>query len=123
MNCGRSDSTYANSWSPTLGDGNVRRADAGGPVERNVRGLPNGENTFNKSKKQIAAQINRVCAICGARVQITVYEGGTYRGGEYFGKMPELAMRKRPGGYDARLAEEIWRHSDEYWECVACARK
>lgn len=87
------------------------------------RPTANGEVTFNTSKKQISAHLNRICAICGAHVRITVYKDGTYRGGEYFGKMPELAMRKRPGGYDAALAEEIWRHSDEYWECGPCARK
>lgn len=54
---------------------------------------------------------------------MTVYEDDSYRGGEYFGKVPEFAMRKRPKGYDPLVAEEIWRHSDEYWECPSCSRK
>jgi hypothetical protein len=32
-------------------------------------------------------------------------------------------MRKRPGGYDPLIADEIWRYSDEWWECPSCARK
>jgi hypothetical protein len=50
------------------------------------------------------------------------YEDGSYSGGEYFGKVPEFAMRKRPGDCDPEIAEEIWKHSDEYWECPHCAR-
>jgi hypothetical protein len=55
---------------------------------------------------------------------VIVYDDDSYRGGEYFGKMPELAMRKRPREYDdTAVAEKAWRHADEYWECPACARK
>lgn len=72
---------------------------------------------FSKPKKPIRARINRRCLVCGRRIQVTVYEDDSYCGGEYFGRMPEFAMRKRPGGYDPLVAEEIWRHSDEYWEC------
>ena len=53
-------------------------------------------------------------------MRIAVYEDGSYRGGEYFGKMPEFAMRKRPGGYDPAVAEEIWKYSDEQWEWPEC---
>jgi hypothetical protein len=74
--------------------------------------------------EEIGICINRRCSVCGGNISVTVYEDGRYRGGEYFGKMPELAMRKRPGGYEDRtLAEEIWLHSDEYWECLECAVK
>lgn len=56
-------------------------------------------------------------------MRVIVHEDGRYRGGEYFGKMRELQMRKRSVGYDdPSIAEEIWKHSDEYWECLACAR-
>jgi hypothetical protein len=49
------------------------------------------------------------------------FTDNTYSGGEYFGQVPELAMRKRPSGVDAAIAEEAWKHGDEYWECAACA--
>jgi hypothetical protein len=52
-----------------------------------------------------------------------LYEDGGYRGGDYFGKMPEFAMRKRPGGYKPAVSEEIWKHSDEYWECLECSSR
>ena len=51
----------------------------------------------------------------GKRIWVMVYQGGRYHSGEYFGQMPELAMRKQPAGYDdPDVAEEIWKHSDEY---------
>ena len=74
--------------------------------------------------KEIGICINRRCSVCGITISVTVYQDGRYRGGEYFGQMPELAMKKRPSGHeDPVLAEEIWRHSDEYWECLECAGK
>lgn len=79
---------------------------------------------FNRVKRTIQSRINRRCVICGRHIRVIVYEDGSYRGGQYFGEMPELAMRKRPREYDDPvIAEDIWRHSDEYWECPACARK
>lgn len=89
-----------------------------GPVARNTE-----VTDFSKSRKPIRARINRQCLVCGRRIQVTIYEDDSYRGGEYFGRMPEFAMQKRPGGYDPLVAEEIWRHSDEYWECPSCARR
>ena len=110
-------------WFPKSCDGKVKSVGTVELVESSNHEMPNGETTFHRSKKPVYAHINRRCAACAARVRITVYEDGTYRGGEYFGKMPELAMRKRPGGYDAAVADEIWRHSDEYWECINCTRR
>jgi hypothetical protein len=52
----------------------------------------------------VKERINRQCVVCGGRIQVTVYEDGSYRGGHYFGKMPEFAMRNRPGGYDPLVA-------------------
>jgi len=72
--------------------------------------------------KTIRAYINRRCVICAKPIRITVYQDGGYRGGEYFGKMPEIWLRKPPQHDDPVVAEEIWKHSDEYWECLKCAR-
>jgi hypothetical protein len=60
--------------------------------------------------------------ICAKPFHITVYQDGSYRGGDYFGRMPELRLRKRPQHNDPAVAEEIWKHSDEYWECLRCSR-
>lgn len=67
--------------------------------------------------------LNRRCVVCGKRIQVAVYEDRSYRGGVYGGIAPGFALRKRPGGYDPEVAEEIWRHSDEYWECLRCFRR
>jgi hypothetical protein len=67
--------------------------------------------------------INRRCVVCGKHIQVTVYEDGRYRGGVYWGIIPEFALRKRPGGYDPAVADEIWSHSDEQWECLRCFRR
>jgi hypothetical protein len=72
--------------------------------------------------EEIGICINRRCSVCGRNIRVTVYKDGRYRGGEYFGQMPELAMRKRSREHEDRaLASEIWLHSDEYWECLECA--
>lgn len=62
--------------------------------------------------------------VCGKHIRVIVYEDDSYRGGHYFGKVPEFRMPKRPRKHgDPLVAQEIWKHSDEYWECPACARK
>lgn len=78
------------------------------------------KNFGHKRRKTL---VNRRCVICGKHIKVTVFEDGRYRGGEYFGNMPELAIRKHRDYGDAAITEEIWRHASEYWECPACARK
>jgi hypothetical protein len=80
----------------------------------------NGGNDFSKKTEDAHISMNRLCGVCGEAMLVTVRVDGSYCGGEYFGKMPELAIRKRPAGYEPAVAEEIWRHSDEYWECPDC---
>jgi hypothetical protein len=79
-----------------------------------------GANKFSRKRLSIKTKLNRLCALCGRHIPVNVYQDGSYRGGEYFGKMPEFAMRKRPGGFDPAITDEVWKHSDEYWECSEC---
>jgi len=56
-----------------------------------------------KKKKVVAKHLKRSCIVCGKKLDVEVYEDGTYKGGEYFGKI------KLP-----KLKET------EYWECQKC---
>lgn len=56
-----------------------------------------------KKKKIVAKLLKRACLVCGKKLNIEVYKNGTYKGGEYFGKV-ELRKNKKT----------------EYWECPKC---
>jgi hypothetical protein len=82
-----------------------------------------GTDDFSKTRRVVGTQINRQCTVCGRHIQLTLHGNGSDRGAQYFGRIPELALRKRPAGYPAAVTEEIWKHSDEYWECSVCVGK
>jgi hypothetical protein len=86
----------------------------------------NGERTSetdstHQTEMPVKTYLNRVCCLCGGFFVVTLFENGSYQGGVYWGKEPQFAMRKRPReGASPAVLEEIWRHSDESWECHDC---
>jgi len=52
--------------------------------------------------KPILKKLQKTCAVCGAKIKVTLYEDRTYHGGHYFGNI--LANNKYV----------------EYWECPKC---
>jgi len=50
-----------------------------------------------KAKSKI---MRRTCAVCGKKIEAILYSDRSYRGGHYFGKVPDKKL--------------------EYWECPKC---
>lgn len=78
-------------------------------------------------ESKVEAVLNRQCVECGKTIQITVFEGGLYEGGHYFGEIstPDEDSEgeyKKTGEWDGFDVVE-WtgeKESFEYWECEAC---
>jgi hypothetical protein len=72
--------------------------------------------------------IVRKCLVCGKKLKIKLYEGGSYKGGEYFGKLrPALKIAKKPLKYTTILGRRCpvtrvlkYGKEVEYWECKNC---
>jgi len=72
--------------------------------------------------------IKRTCSVCGAEIEIIVYDDGSYQGGHFFGEV--AVPEKDPdgeyvdvddGSTDMDVVE--WtgeKKSFEYWECDEC---
>jgi len=74
--------------------------------------------------------LERLCSICGTRLEITIDAAGAYVGGQYFGKIsfpvPDTGAYVKVGEF--RLGRRTYDVVDwtgtkrefEYWECDAC---
>lgn len=73
-------------------------------------------------------KLERNCAVCGKKLEITVYDNGEYGGGYYFGEIEipvEGTGEYKKVGYNRELDAEIMKWTGknkkvEYWECENC---
>jgi hypothetical protein len=59
---------------------------------------------LQKIKKQ-SEKLEKICAICGRKINLFLYQDRSYRGGHYFGKV-SLSVKQ---------GKKV-----EYWECPKC---
>jgi len=89
---------------------------------------------MTKLKKEIIKRLEKICAICGRKIKVILYQDRSYRGGHYFGKVPlytkqELNKTLKVGTRKERIAGleiEVLKRDpkpyefEEYWECPKC---
>jgi len=83
----------------------------------------------------IKERIERICIICGKRMNVIRYTDKTYRNGHYFGKIPlysqkELARMRRSGTHKSKISDDwevdVYNYDpkpyaySENWECPSC---
>lgn len=87
-----------------------------------------------QSKNSIVTRLKKHCSVCGNYAKVIMYEGGRYRGGHYFGKVPlyrkkEISAALAAGTRKSRLGDMVINvlKKDpkpygyaEYWECPKC---
>lgn len=85
-------------------------------------------------QRKIVGRLKKRCVVCGIRMRVILYRGGTYRGGHYFGKIPlhrkretekalKVGTRKVRFGdswYDVLKKDPKPYAHAEYWECPKC---
>lgn len=78
--------------------------------------------------------MEKSCSVCGKSVRVIIYSDKSYRGGHYFGKIPEYtdkawAKAMRAGTHketvcgkaiDVMNEDPIPHSFFEYWECPGC---
>ena len=84
--------------------------------------------------RKIRERVERICIVCGKRMNVIRYTDKTYRNGHYFGKIQlyskkELARMRKSGTHKSRLAgldmnvynydPKPYAHT-EHWECPSC---